>query len=111
MLEVCLQYSGHAPHALRAALMSDAGVFQARRRRRVDLARQWLAAIPEPTQPAWLRARIEAAILEAEGDVGGALRRLDEIERAFQSLPIEVQRITLLRSLRRWKAELGRGEP
>jgi hypothetical protein len=48
-LETCLAHSGHAPPIVREALMSDAAVFQARRRRRADLADQWLAVMPART--------------------------------------------------------------
>jgi hypothetical protein len=62
-LETCLAYSSHATPVLREALMSEAAVFQARRRKRVDLADQWLAEIPVRTQHPWFRSRAEAAIL------------------------------------------------
>src|SRR5262249_8236470 len=71
-LETCLAYSGHATPVLREALMSDAAVYQARRRKRADLADQWLAGIPVTTPNPWFRSRAEAAILEAKGDVDGA---------------------------------------
>jgi hypothetical protein len=110
MLETCLQYSGHGTPALRYALMSDAAVFQARRRARADLAAQWLADIPAGPQLVWLRTRVEAAILEAWGDVDGAARKLEEHEAAVLALPLssEAQRHMLLRSVRKWQAELSR---
>jgi len=46
--------------------MSDAAVFLARKRKRADLAEQWLDALPQVTQVPWLRIRAEAGILEAE---------------------------------------------
>ncbi|RPJ57133.1 MAG: hypothetical protein EHM23_21530 [Acidobacteria bacterium] len=70
-LETCLLHAGHAPASMREALMSEAAVFQARRRKRTDLAEQWLADIPPTTGLRWLRPRAEAAILEAKGDVRG----------------------------------------
>jgi hypothetical protein len=110
MLEVCLKYSNHAAPGTRMALMSDAAVFQARRRRSAELAEQWLAAL-SPTTPAWLRTRTEAAILEARGDRDGASSKLDGCEDAIRSLalPTEAQRDILLRGLRKWKAELRAG--
>src|SRR5262245_40181320 len=80
MLEACLAHSGRAAPAVRDALMSDAAVFQARRRRRADLAAHWLAGIPAGAQQAWLRSRAEAAIMEAQGDTSGALGKLAELE-------------------------------
>jgi hypothetical protein len=55
-LETCLAYSGHAPPVLREALMSEAAVYQARRRKRADLAHQWLAGIPVKTDYPWYRS-------------------------------------------------------
>jgi hypothetical protein len=106
-LETCLAYSGHTTPLLREALMSDAAVFQAWRRKRSDLADQWLAGIPIKSQYPWFRSRAEAAILEAKGEVDGALNKLVEIERAILALPQNAQRDTQFRLLQRWKADLG----
>jgi hypothetical protein len=106
MLETCLRHASNVAPAVREGLMSDAAVFQARRRNRPDLAEQWLAEMPAPTRVPWLRLRAEAAILEAKDDVVGALGKLDEGEKALLSLPDPVQRELLLRSLRKWRAEL-----
>src|SRR5262249_38958867 len=46
-LEVCLEYSGYARPFVREAFICDASVFQSRRRKRVDLAEQWLKLLPE----------------------------------------------------------------
>jgi hypothetical protein len=108
-LETCLAHAGHATPLLREALMSDAAVFQARRRKRIDLAEQWLADIPVQTQQTWFRSRVEAAILEAQGDVEGAGGKLAEFEAALRRLPQNAQRATSLRLLQRWKSELSTG--
>jgi hypothetical protein len=105
-LETCLAHSGHAAPVVREALMSDAAVFQARRRKRADLADQWLAAMPAKTQHRWFRSRAESAILEAKGDIAGALDKLTEVEAAILTFPEGAQRETLRRLLARWKAEL-----
>lgn len=105
-LEVCLQFSGSAAPAIREALMCDAGVFQARKRKRIDLAEQWLASIPQTTQRPGLHARVQAAILEAQGDNQGALSKLDEVEKAILTLPNQAQRDLSLRFLRRWQSDL-----
>ncbi|HET6327873.1 MAG TPA: hypothetical protein VFG04_24525, partial [Planctomycetaceae bacterium] len=104
-LETCLAFSSYATPGVREALMSDAAVFQARRRNRADLAAQWLSEIPTST-PTWLRLRAEAAVLEAQGDVQGAIEKLAEVEALVVALPNNGQRETLLRSVQRWKADL-----
>jgi hypothetical protein len=109
MLEVCLQYAGYVVRAQREALMSDAAIFQARRRKRIDLAAQWLAAMPATTQLSWLRPKVEAAILEARGDTDGALGKLEETEKVILSIPNPAQRALLCRLLQRWKSELNIG--
>jgi hypothetical protein len=107
-LETCLVYSRHATPVLREALMSEAAVYQARRRKRADLADQWLSAIPVTTQSPWYRSRAEAAILKAKGDVNGAMQKLAETETAILALPKNAQRETLLVLIQRWKWELCR---
>jgi hypothetical protein len=108
-LETCLAYSGNATPLLREALMSDAAVFQASRRRRPEIAEQWLTGIPVNSPHSWFRSRAEAAILEAKGDINGALNKLAETETAFLALPKNAQRETSLRLLGRWKANLETG--
>jgi hypothetical protein len=106
-LETCLACSGRATPALREALISDAAVFQAKRRKRADLADQWLAEIPVSTRHAWFRSRAEAATLEARGDIEGAVGKLAEVEAAIRELPKSAQRETSLTLLQRWKSELS----
>jgi hypothetical protein len=106
-LETCLAHSEHVPAVVPEALMSECAVFQARRRKRPDLAEQWLAGIPANTQHRWFRSRAEAAILESKGDVPGALRKLGEVEAEFLTFPRTPQRENLLRLLQRWRSELG----
>ena len=86
--------------------MCDAGVFQARNRKRVDLAEQWLADLPAKLKLPWFRTRIEAAILEAQGDVQGAIEKLEEAERLVLATPNQAVRESAQRSLLSWKAEL-----
>jgi hypothetical protein len=112
LLETCLAYSAHAA-PMREALMSDAAVFQARRRQRLELAEQWLASIPAATPRSWLRTRVEAALLEQRGDIAAASSKLEDYERTLRSLPLpsEAQREMLLRLVERWKGELGDRAP
>jgi hypothetical protein len=94
---------------VREALACDAAVFQARRRRRPDLAEAWLADIPPASSSEWLRSRAEAAILEARGDVPGALAKLGAHTRALASLPDRSQRQFLEKVAARWRSELAEG--
>jgi hypothetical protein len=87
-------------------LLSDAAVFQARRRRRVDLAEQWLSDMRATPGFPWLSARAEAAIREAGDDLEGALDKLEEVEKAILAVPNPTQREISLRFLRQWKSEL-----
>jgi hypothetical protein len=105
-LEVCLQYASYAAPIMRQALMTDAAVFQARRRKNIELAQQWLAALPSTTEVPWLRLRAEGAILEAQGDLQGSLRKLDDAEKLILAAPNQAQREISLRFLRRWQSEL-----
>jgi len=105
-LETCLRYSSLVAPSQRQGIMVDAAIFQARRRKRIDLAELWLADVPQKTEYPWLRTRGEAAILEAKGDIGGAVKKLDEAERMILATPNQALREISLRNLRRWKAEL-----
>jgi hypothetical protein len=105
-LETCLRHSGLAAPSQRHAIITDAAVFQARRRRRIDLAEQWMADLPPKTEYPWMRPRCEAAILEARGDLPAALKKLDEMEKLVLATPNQWVRETTLRGVRRWKAEL-----
>ena len=107
LLETCLAHSSFSAPAVREALMSDAAVFQARRRKRPDIAEQWLAAMPARPQFPGLRARAEAAIFEAQGEIEAATRKLEEFEAEVGTLSNPAQREIVLRMLRRWKSELS----
>jgi hypothetical protein len=106
MLEAALARSHHAAPITRHALMSDSGVFQARRRRRVDLAARWLEAVPVHPEIPGLRERVEGAMLEARGDLDGAVCKLEHVEALASTVPNEAQRETMLRLVGRWKAEV-----
>jgi len=108
LLETSLRYARYVPPPFRAGLISDAAVFQARRRNRPDLALAWRDDLPLDS-PAWLRTRAEAAVLQARGQVDGAAAKLDECEQAIaaQPMPSEAQRRMVIRQLGRWKAELS----
>src|SRR5581483_6157312 len=106
LLETCLEYSAFGSPDLREALKDDAAVFQARKRKNIDLAEQWRSEIAEKPHEPWRKPRVEAAILEAKGDIEGALRKLDETERGMLTITSPFQRSVSLRLLERWRSEL-----
>jgi hypothetical protein len=104
-LDICLAHARRASPPMRAALISDAAVFQGRRRRNADRAGQWAADLPASAVP-WLRLRAEAAVLEANGDRAGALGRLGQVESMLRALPAGAQRDVPLVLLARWQSEV-----
>lgn len=106
LLEVSLQHSGCQPPMMREAIFSDAANFQAKRRGRADLAKQWLAELPEKTVMPELRIKTESAILAAEGDIQGALKKLDEAMAIIEKSAAPQRRDLMLRLMRRTRKEL-----
>lgn len=106
LLETCLEYSQFSAPAVQQVLRCDAAIFHARKRNRVDLAEQWLSEIPQKTFFPGQRLRVESAILEAQGNLEGALKKLDEVETALMTIHDSYQRPVSLRFLQRWKREL-----
>jgi Peptidase family M50 len=106
-LETSLQHSSRVARPVRDALISDAAVFQARRRNRIDLAQRWLEDLSSSTASPWLRLRAEAAILEARGEARAAASKLDEIGRLVEDFPDRRQREWLLSLLGRWRSDLA----
>jgi hypothetical protein len=112
LLETCLEYARFSLPAMREVLMSSAAVFQARKKKRVDLAEGWLSEIPEKPSIPNLRLYGESAILEAQGDLEGAVKKLDEIETIIiSSIRDAQQRAVSQRSLQRWRRELLEERP
>ncbi|HEY7402064.1 MAG TPA: M50 family metallopeptidase [Candidatus Angelobacter sp.] len=105
-LEICLRYSNLVAPSQRQGIMVDTTIFLARRRRQIDLAEKWLADVSQKTEYPWLRLRGEAAILEAKGDISGAIQMLDEVENMILATPNQALREMSVRGVRRWKAEL-----
>ena len=105
-LETCLAYCQFTPPIVWESLFASAAIFQARRRKRVDLAEAWLAALPEKTRIPGLRTQAEAAILEAQGELEGALAKLEESRAACEKIAMPAVKTSSLASLDRWKKEL-----
>ena len=106
ILEICLQHSSRANPLQREATMCNAASFQALRRRRIDLAEQWLADMPQPTNFPWLRAQAAATILQLRDDREGALKQLDLVEKELLAKPDGKQRTDSVQWLERWRSEL-----
>jgi hypothetical protein len=106
LLETCLEYSQFSAPIMREALRCSAAVFQGRKKNRIDLAEQWLSEIPEKTILPGLRLQAESAILEAQGNIEDALKKLDEVETALMTIHDSYQRSVSLRSMQRWRREL-----
>lgn len=105
-LEICLAYCRFTAPKGREGLFISAAIFQARRRKRVDLAEQWLADVPAQTQTPGIRAQAEAAILEAQGKIGDALTKLNESKKQSATIAQPSTREITMASLDRWEKEL-----
>jgi hypothetical protein len=106
MLEIALEYSGYAAPIVRDALMTDAAVFQGRRRKRADLAEAWLADLPDRTEIPWLRDLAQAGVSEAQGEIARALGALERAEQRIRVESNRVRRDASLRSIKRWRTDL-----
>lgn len=106
LLEICLEYSQFSAPIMQQVLRCDAAIFQARKRNRVDLAEQWLSETPPKTLFPGQRLRAESAILEAQGNIEGSLKKLEEVESALMTIHDSYQRSVSLRFLQRWRREL-----
>src|SRR6185436_3075362 len=89
----------------RESLMSEAAVFQARRRNRSDIAAHWVLDMKSAQTP-WLQTKALVGILEAQGDIEGALKKLDEFEKAILPVSDTMLRKTNETLLARWRSEL-----
>jgi hypothetical protein len=105
-LEICLAYCRFTAPSGREGLFISAAIFQARRRKRVDLAEQWLADVPAQTQTPGIRAQAEAAILEAQGKIGDALAKLKDSKKQSATIAQPSTREITMASLDRWEKEL-----
>jgi hypothetical protein len=106
MLETAMRYAGYAAPIMRQALMTDAAVFQARRRKRADLAEAWRGAMPRRTEIPWLHDLATAGVLEAHGDIAGALAALDRAEGKIRAESNKLRRDLSLRAIERWRSDL-----
>ena len=106
LLETCLEHAPFVSPSVRDALRSDAAVFLARKRKCVDLAEQWMAEISAKPYHPGLQLRAQAAILEAQGNIDGALNKLKELEAEYRKVHGAFYREYSLRAVMEWREEL-----
>ena len=102
-LETCLLFSKKCRPQFRYALIADAAILQARRKK-IDLAQEWLAQVPAPLKSYRLRA--EGAIAEAQGDFLKAIHMAEACLRQAEMLQDESAKNRLVARLVEWKGEL-----
>lgn len=85
-LEACLAKSASVPPEFREELILAAARFQATKRRRNDLARQWLDS-SDGERSKINRAHTEALVLFSEGKIDEALTKADEEDGEVAQLP------------------------
>jgi hypothetical protein len=85
-LEACLAKSASVPPEFREELILAAARFQATRRKRNDLARQWLDS-SDGERSKINRAHTEALVLFSEGKIDEALAKADEEDGYVAQLP------------------------
>lgn len=84
--------------------------FQAIRRKRFDLAKQWLDDIPQETEVPGLHLQGEAALLVGHNQLREALEKIDQCEALVSRLPENYTKERKLQSLQKWKRELRQEE-
>ena len=108
-LETCLLFSGKAAARFRNLLIADAAIFQARRRKRTDLAQQWLADLPADPTLVSARLRAEGAIAEAQGNLAQAIEKVEACLQEAEKMENERSRKRFISKLTEWKGELDKG--
>jgi Zn-dependent protease len=104
-IEVALQSLSYVPAYWHELACCSAGLFQASKRKNIELAREWLNEIPPVPLHPDLRLRIEAAISETQGDFTAALGQINEIEKVL-SQESSSQHGHTIKRLRRWRSEI-----
>jgi hypothetical protein len=103
-LEICLAHLDFVDN--REEWFLQAVSFLAIRRKRFDLAQQWLEDIPTKTSIPSLRTEAEAAILVGRDQIQEALQKISASEQLVSAMPNGVDRERKLRSLLKWKTEI-----
>jgi peptidase M50-like protein len=103
-LEICLAHLDLADEP--EQWFAQAVYFQAVRRKCPALARQWLEEIPAKTRIPGIRLQAEAATLQGQDQIEGALQKLDHSLLLVSEMPRSALRRRLLQALEKWKLEL-----
>jgi hypothetical protein len=110
-LEHCLAASSTTTLGFRDLLIIEAAKYQIMRRNRADLARQWLA-LGKSGQTDANRLKVEALVLQTEGELSQALSKVDEALKHTENSPegpLRTSREQALRKLR--ESLLGKLNP
>ena len=106
-LENAMAHGRLAGPAMREAFPFQAAIFQARRRKNVAMAREWLQDAPRKLMVPAMRLNAEAAILEAEGHIDEALQKIDESMALARAIKEDSRRKMTIMLLEKWKAEVA----
>lgn len=105
-LENAMAHGRLAGPALREGFPFQAAIFQARKRKNVAMAREWLQDTPRKLMVPAMRLNAEAAILEAEGHIDEALKKIDESMAQARAIKEDSRRKMTIMLLEKWKAEI-----
>jgi hypothetical protein len=103
-LENCFRWSPWAPEKLRKKLVYSAVVLQACKGQ-IESAEQWFAELPPETEIT-ARLEAEAVIMEARGNLKGALDKIAECEENLTQEDNLDSNASRLKQLRKWKLEI-----
>ncbi|HET9282627.1 MAG TPA: hypothetical protein VFR24_11765 [Candidatus Angelobacter sp.] len=103
-LETCLLFSKKCPQ-LHNTFIANAAILQAQRKK-IHLAQEWLAQLPDQPKLKSYRLRAEGAIAEAQGDFVNAIHKVEACLKEAETLQDESARKRLVSKLVEWKDEL-----
>jgi hypothetical protein len=106
-LEACLSGCSAVDPAFRSRLIVQAAEHQALRRKRLDIAREWLGSL-KPREREFEVYRVQALVLQQENDFEAAAATVEQAIDYIESLPEEKTRAVRLLSLKNLKVELDK---
>lgn len=105
-LESSMAHGRLAGPALREGFPFQAAIFQARKRKNVALAKEWLQDAPQKLMVPAMRLNAEAAIFEAEGHIDEAVKKIEESMALARAIKEDSRRKVTIMLLEKWKAEI-----